>query len=179
MLATQRMGVFPVHLWKEGMRAGRGLFFLLFLSSMIACGVWTPQEKSREDRLRDDLRSFHWALMGQDVPIAVRYVPADERDAWEDAFTCIFQRLRLLDYRVSLMKFRNESNEATVRVRWTSHPPDSLVAKELQWNEEWSFDRTKQRWSLQPGPDALKGQPEDCLPEIPEREAPDEGASSD
>ena len=77
------------------------------------------------------------------------------------------------------MKFRNESNEATIRVRWTSHPPDSLVVKEMQWSEEWSFDRTKQRWSLLPGADALKGLPEECLPEITESEAPDEAKSPD
>jgi hypothetical protein len=146
---------------------------------MIACGTWTPMKTSREDHLRDDLRSFHWALMGRDAPVAIRYVQADERDAWEDAFSCIFQQLRLLDYRVSLVKFRNDSNEATVRVRWTSHPPDSLVVKEMQWSEEWSFDTMKERWSLLPGPDALKGLPENCSPDIPGGEAPDEEKASD
>ncbi len=155
-------------------RVGRGLVFLLFLSSMIACSGWSPKKQNREDRLRPDLRSFHWALLGQDVPVALRYVQVDERDAWDESFTCLFKQLRLLDYRVTLVKFGEESSEATVRVRWTGHPLDSLVVKEILWKEEWSFNRKKQRWSLLPAPDALKGLPEDCLPAVPENEESDE-----
>jgi hypothetical protein len=115
-------------------------------------------------------------MIGQDVPIALRYVPSDDREAWDEAFTCLFKQLRLLDYRVSLVKFEDESNKASVRVRWTGNPPDSLVVKEMIWKEEWLFDPVRQRWALLPGPDALKGLPEDCLPEIPEpeSEAPDD-----
>jgi hypothetical protein len=179
MLATQQMGVFPVNPRKERKRAGHGLFFLLFLSTLIACTIPNPKEKNREDTLKRHVRAFHWALIGQDVPIALRYVPADDREAWDDAFNCLFEHLRLLDYRVSLVKFYEESNKASVRVRWTAHRPDSLVVKDLRWKEEWSFDLKKQRWSLLPGPDALKGLPEDCLPAVPESEAPDEDESAD
>jgi hypothetical protein len=175
------MGIFSVGPCRRRGRAVRGLFFLLllFLSSMIACGVFTPKKTHREDILKRDVRSFHWAMMGQDVPVALRYVEADDREAWDDAFTRLFEQLRLLDYRVSLVKFAEESSEATVRVRWTAHPPDSLVVKEMRWKEEWVFDLKKQRWSLQPGPDALKGLPEDCLPALPENESPDEDKSAE
>ena len=164
---------------KEKKRAVQGLFFLLFLSTLIACTIPNPKEKNREDTLKRHVRAFHWALKGQDVPIALRYVPSDDREAWDDAFNCLFKQLRLLDYRVSLVKFYEESNKASVRVRWTGHQPDSLVVKEMLWKEEWSFDIKKQRWSLLPGPDALKGLPEDCIPAVPESETPDEDESSD
>ena len=159
----------------------QGLFFLLALSTLIACTIPSPKEKNREDTLKRHVRAFHWAMIGQDVPLALRYVPSDDREAWDDAFTCLFEQLRLLDYRVTLVKFEDESNKASVRVRWTVHPPDSLVVKEMRWKEEWSFNIAKQRWSFQPGPDALLGLPEDCAPEIPEpqKEAPEEGESAD
>jgi hypothetical protein len=146
------------------------LYFVLFFSTLIACSIQSPKKQNREDRLRENLRSFHWALIGQDVPNALRFAPPDERDAWDEAFSCIFKRLRLLDYRVELIDFGEENEEATVRVRWTSHPLDSLVVDETLWKEEWSFNRKKQRWSLQPAPGKLKGFPEDCLPEPPESE---------
>jgi hypothetical protein len=82
-------------------------------------------------------------------------------------------------YRKLLVKFYDESNEADVNVRWTGHPPDSLVVEEMLWKEKWSFDPKKQRWTILPGPGALKGLPEDCVPDIPEREEPDEGESPD
>ncbi|MGW8321577.1 MAG: hypothetical protein ACWGSD_08510 [Thermodesulfobacteriota bacterium] len=179
MLATQQMGVLFVHLGQARRRAGHGLFFLLCLSALIGCNLPSAREKSREDIMRRDVRSFHWALIGQDVPLALRHVPSDERDAWEDAFTCLFKQLRLLDYRVELVKFAEKSNEATVRVRWEGNELDSLVVKKMLWNEQWSFDSDKQRWSLLPGPDALKGLPEDCSPEIPGKEAPDEDESAE
>jgi hypothetical protein len=130
----------------------------------------SPRKQNREDRLRENLRSFHWALIGQDVPNALRFVSTDERDAWDEAFYCILKRLRMLDYRVELIDFREENKEATVRVRVTSHRLDSLVADETLWKEEWSFNPVKQRWSLLSDPGKLKGFPEDCMPEPPESE---------
>jgi hypothetical protein len=171
MPATQQMGVRPVHPWKGRRRAAQGLFVLLVLSTLIACTMQSPKKTNREDTLRQHVRLFHWAIIGQDVLIALRYVPSDDREAWEDTFTCLFERLRLLDYRVSLVKFDDDSNKASVRVRWTGHPPDSLVVKEMVWEEEWSFDPKKQRWLLLPSPGELKGLPESCLP----REPLDEG----
>ena len=163
----RRMSVF------EG-RGGRGsrqaLWFLLLLSSLVACSVWSPMEQHREDRLRRDLRGFHWALIGQDTPVALRYVPADERDPWDDSFACLFKRFRFMDYRVELVKMGEESSEASVRVRWSVHAKDSLVVEKFMWKEEWSFNVKKQRWSLSQTPGALKGLPEDCLPEIPDKE---------
>ena len=146
------------------------LFFVLFISSLIACTMPSPRKQNREDRLRENLRSFHWALIGQDVANALRFAPPDERDAWDEAFYCIFKRLRLLDYRVELIDFRKENKEATVRVRWTSHPLDSLVVDETLWKEEWSFNPMKQRWTVLPDAGKLKGFPEDCLPDPPEGE---------
>jgi len=143
------------------------LYFLLFLSSLVACSLQSPRKQGREDRLRENLRSFHWALIGQDVPNALRFVPTDERDAWDEAFSCVFKRSRLLDYRVELIDFTEENKEATVRVRWTSHPLDSLVVDETLWKEEWSYNGKKQRWSLRPNPGKLNGFPEDCLPDPP------------
>ena len=162
-------------------RAVQGLFFLLVLSTLVACTIPHPKEKNREDTLKRHVRAFHWAMIAQDVPLALRYVPSDDREAWDAAITCLFKELRLLDYRVSLVKFYEESNKASVKVRWTGHPPDSLVVKEMIWKEEWSFNMANQRWSIQPGPDALKGLPEDCVPEIlePEERGPDEGESAD
>lgn len=148
-------------------RSGHRLVFLLFLSCLISCSVQSPRKQNREDRLREDLRHFHWALLGQDTPSALRYVPADERDTWDESFSCIFENLRLLEYRVELMKFGEGAMEASVRVRWTAHPLDSLVVKEILWQEEWTFNRKKQRWSLLPSPGDLKGLPEDCLPDEP------------
>jgi hypothetical protein len=179
MSATRQRGVLFVHLGQAMRRAGHGLFLLLFLPTLIACNLPSARKNSREDIMRRDVRSFHWALIAQDVPVALRHVQSDERDSWEDAFTCLFKQLRLLDYRVELVKFAEKSNEATVRVRWEGHALDSLVVKKMLWNEEWSFDSDKQRWSLLPGPDALKGLPEDCLPELPEKEAPDEDESAE
>jgi hypothetical protein len=118
-------------------------------------------------------------MIGQDVLDALRYVPSDEREAWEGAFTCLFERLRLLDYRVSFVKFDDDSKKASVRVRWTGHPPDSLVVKEMLWEEEWTFDPKKQRWSLLPGPGSLEGLPEDCLPELPEQDGSEESSKSE
>ena len=57
-------------------------------SHLIACTMLSPKEKNREDTLREQVRSFHWAMIGQDVPIALRYVPSDDREAWDEAFTC-------------------------------------------------------------------------------------------
>ena len=168
-----------MYLCRGRRRATQGLFFLLVLSTLTACTLPNPKEKNREDTLREHLRKFHWAIIGQDVPVALRYVPSDDRDAWDDAFTCLFKQLRLLDYRVTLVKFDDRSNKASVQVRWTVHPPDSLVVTEMRWKEEWSFDPLKQRWSFQPGPDALMGLPEDCVLEVPERETPDEEESVD
>jgi len=160
-------------------RAVQGLFFLLILSALGACTIPHPKEKNREDTLKRHVRAFHWAMIAQDVPVALRHVPSDDREAWDDAFTCLFKQIRLLDYRVSLVKFYEESNKASVRVRWTGHPPDSLVVKEMIWKEEWSFNIANQRWSIQPGPDALKGLPEDCVPAVSEPEAPEEDESAD
>jgi len=168
-----------VYLGKARGRTGRGLFFLLFLSTLIGCSVFSPKKTNREDILKRNVRGFHWALISQDVPVALQSVQSDERDAWEDAFTCLFEQLRLLDFRVSLVKFADELNKATVQVRWEDHALNSLVVKKMLWKEEWSFDFDKQRWSLVPGPDALKGLPEDCLPDIPEKEAPDEDESAE
>ena len=134
----------------------------------------SPRTKNREALLRDDLRSFHWALIGQDVPSALRYVPADEREPWDEAFVCLFKRLRLLDYRVELVKFAEKSREASVRVRLTGHRLDSLVVREMPWQEEWSFNKKKHRWSLQPIPQALKGLPQGCAPKVPGRKDPAE-----
>ena len=154
-------------------RAGHRLVLLFLLSFLISCSVQSPRKQGREDRLREDLRSFHWALVGQDIPSALRYVPADERDAWDESFSCVFEQLRLLEYRVELMKFRKEAQEASVRVRWTGHALNSLVVREILWQEQWAFSRKKQRWSLLPSPGALKGLPEDCLPDEPlEKETP-------
>lgn len=179
MHATQQMGVLPVNDRRGRRRAAQGLFFLLVLSTLIACTIPNPKEKNREETLREHVRSFHWAMIGEDVPVALRYVQSDDREAWEDAFSCLFEKIRLLDYRVSLVKFDDNSNKATVQVRWTGNPPDSLVVKEIRWKEKWSFDPMKQRWAFQPGPDALKGMPEDCIPDVPERRTPDEDESTD
>lgn len=161
-------------------RLGRRLVFVLLLSCMLACGtVQSPRKQNREDRLRENLRSFHWALIAKDVPNALRFVPADERDAWEEAFSCIFEKRRWLDYRVELMDFGEENREAQVRVRWTSHPLDSLAVTESLWKESWTFNRNKQRWSLEAGPSSLEGLPEDCMPDLPEREGADESPLSD
>ena len=73
-------------------RAAQGLFFLLVLSTLTACTIPHPKEKNREDTLREHVRSFHWAMIGQDVPVALQYVPSDDREAWEDAFTCLFKK---------------------------------------------------------------------------------------
>ena len=167
-----------MYLGKARRRAGQGLFFLLFLATLIGCSVFAPKKTNREDILKRNVRSFHWALIGQDVPLALQSVQTDERDAWEDTFTCLFEQLRLLEFRVSLVKFAEESNKATVRVRWEGHLLDSLVVKKMLWNEEWLFDQKKQRWSLQPGPDALKGLPEGCIQEVPEGESPEEKESA-
>jgi hypothetical protein len=173
------MGIASGYLCRGGRRAVYGLFFFLVMSTLIACTLPSPKEKNREDTLKRHVRAFHWAMIGQDAPIALRYVPSDDREAWDDAFACLFEQLRLLDYRVSLVKFDEDSKKASVRVRWTAHPPDSLVIKEMRWKEEWSFNIKKQRWSFQSGPDALTGLPEECLPAISEREAPDEDESVD
>ena len=153
-------------------RAGYGICLLLILFSLVACSFSSPRTQNREDLLRRDLRSFHWALIGQDVPTALRYVPAEERDRWDPVFACLFKRLRLLDYRVELVKFAEKSNEASVRVRWSGHRPDSLVVREMPWQEEWSFDKQKKRWLLFPVPDALKGPQGACIPKVPETEEP-------
>ena len=146
---------------------GWALFAVLIISSLIACSMQSPKKQGREDRLRDNLRSFHWALIAGDVPNALRFVPRDERDAWDEAFSCVFEGFRLLDYRVELIDFGEENKEATVRVRWTSHPLDSLVVDETLWKEDWSYNQNKQRWSLVPDPRKLKGFPEECLPDHP------------
>ncbi len=140
-----------------------GLIFVLCLLSLMACSIQSPRKQNREDRLREDLRAFHWALIGQDIPPALRYVPSGERDAWDETFACVFKRVRLLDYRVELIDFGEKSKEATVRVRWTSHFLNSLVTEESLWKEEWSFDPDKERWSLLSAPADLKGLPENCL----------------
>ncbi len=152
-------------------RFEHGLCLLLSLAFLAACSVSSPRTQSREDLLRSDLRSFHWAVIGQDAPVALRYVPTDERDAWDEAFACLFEHLRLLDYRVERVKFAEKSSEASVRVRWTGHRPDSLVVREMPWQEEWAFDGKKKRWLLLPAPDALKGLPEACVPKVGEPEA--------
>ena len=179
MPATRQMGVLPMHLGKARRRAGHVLFFLLVVSTLNSCTMPSPKEKNREDTLKEHVRAFHWAVIGRDVPLALRYVPSDDREAWDEAFACLFGQLRLLDYRVSLVKFSEESNKASVTVRWTGHPQDSLVVKEMLWKEEWSFNIANQRWSFQPGPDALKGLPEDCVPAVSERETPDEEETAD
>lgn len=159
----------------EGRGTGRARhgFCFLVVCTLMACSVWSPIEKHREDSLRRDLRGFHWAMIGQDVPVALRYVPAEERDSWDDSFTCLFERFRLMDYRVELVKLGEDESEATVRVRWSGHAKDSLVVCKIMWKEAWSFEAKKQRWSLSPGPDALKGLPEECLPEISQKEDPE------
>ncbi len=162
-----------MHRGRGRSRACKGILFFLCLSCLCACSLTTPKKQNREQILKRDVRSFHWALISQDAPVALRYVPADDRDPWDDSFACLFEQIRLLDYRVEHVKFGKESIEATVRVRWTGHPLDSLVVKEMRWREEWSFSRTKQRWSLLSAPDAIKGLPEDCLPEVTESEASD------
>jgi hypothetical protein len=141
--------------------------------------VQSPRKQNREDRLRENLRSFHWALIGKDVPNALRFVQADERDAWDEAFSCIFEKRRWLDYRVELMDFGEENKDAEVRVRWTSHPLDSLVVDESLWKEAWTFNRNMQRWYLDPGPGSIKGLPEDCVPDLPEGEETEESSPSD
>ncbi len=168
MSATKQMGVLPVYNGRGRRRAFQGFLLVLVLSSLISCSLASPKKQNREQHLRRDVRSFHWALISRDAPVALRHVPADDRDPWDESFACLFEQLRLLDYRVELVKFREDSSEATVRVRWTGHRPDSLVVQEMLWKEEWSFDRKKQRWSLMSSPDALKGLPEDCLPEVTE-----------
>ena len=155
---------------RRGGRPGQGLLSILILSSLVACSVPSPKKQHREDSLREDLRSFHWALVGQEPAGALRYVPSDQRDLWEASFACILKQLRLLEYRVEHMRFGEGANESTVRVRWTVHPLDSLVVEEVLWKEEWSFDRGKQRWSLVPAPDAIQGLPEGCVPEVAESE---------
>lgn len=152
------------------------LLLVLCLSFVIACSVQSPKKQSREDRLRDDLRAFHWALIGQDIPSALRYVPSGERDSWDETFACLFKRVRLLDYRVELIDFGEKSKEATVRVRWTGHALNSLVTEETLWKEEWSFDPDKERWSLLSEPADLKGLPGACRPGGPEREGSAEPA---
>jgi hypothetical protein len=153
---------------------------VLPLSCLLACGLLqTPREQNREDRLRENLRSFHWALIAQDVPNALRFVPADERDAWDKAFSCIFEKRRWLDYRVELTDFGEQNRDATVRVRWTSHSLDSLVVKETVWKEEWEFNRNMQRWYLLPGPGSLQGLPEDCLPDLPEQDGSEDSSKSE
>lgn len=169
----------PVNDRRVRRRAAQGLFFLLVLSTLISCAIPHAKEKNREDALREHVRRFHWAMIGQDVPVALQYVPSDDREAWEDAFTCLFKQIRLLDYRVSLVEFDDRSKTASVQVRWTGNPPDSLVAKETGWKEEWSFDPMKERWTFRSGPEALKGLPEDCVPEVPDRETSDEDESAD
>jgi hypothetical protein len=136
----------------------------------MACSVPSPKKQNREDLLRRDVRHFHWALIGQDVPVALRHVSPDERDPWDESFACLFKQLRLLDYRVELVKFGETSSKATVRVRWTGHSLDSLVVQEMLWKEEWSFDQERQRWSLLPAPEAIQGLPQECLPDVPEKE---------
>ncbi len=163
----RRMSLFE---GREGSRIARELLILLFFSSLMSCSVWSPMERHREDRLRMDLRSFHWALIGQDVPVALQYVPTHARNAWDDSFTCLFEGFRFTDYRVELVKLGSELSEATVRVRCSLHPKDSLVVKEWMWTELWSFNATKQRWSLSDVPDALKGLPAACIPDLPEKE---------
>ena len=161
----------------EGGNRGRSaprLVLLLLLSLLISCSTWSPKKKSREDRLREDLRSFHWALIAEDAPNALRYVPSDERDTWDESFSCLFRRLRLLDFRVELTKFGEGAKEASVRVRWTGHSPNSLVVEEIVWKEEWTFNSKKDRWSLLPSPGELKGLPEECLPLEPPDEGPPE-----
>jgi hypothetical protein len=141
----------------------RGLFLVLCLSTLMACTMTSPRKQNREDRLRDDLRAFHWALIGQEISLALRFVPSGERDAWDETLVCAFKRVRLLDYLVELIDFRDENKEATVRVRWTGHRLNSLATEETLWKEEWSFDPLKQRWSLLSAPGDLKGLSEACL----------------
>jgi hypothetical protein len=163
------MGVFPVSEGKGRRRAWHGVFFLLLFLSLTACSLGSPKSRNREELLRRDVRSFHWALLRQDAPVALRYVPAHERDPWDTSFTCLFQRFRLLDYRVEFVKFREKSSQASGRVRWTAHPPDSLVVREMLWKEQWTFDTERQRWSLVSSPEAIEGLPAECLPSLPEK----------
>jgi hypothetical protein len=146
---------------------------------MISCSTYSPGKKNREEVLRRDVRSFHWAVISRDAPVALRHVPAEDRDPWDDSFACLFQRLRLVDYKVEHVKYGEDSSEATVRVRWTGHALDSLVVEEMLWKEQWSFNRKKQRWSLVSDPDAIRGLPEDCLPKGIETKALEEWEAAD
>ena len=78
-----------------------------------------------------------------------------------------------------LTDFGEKNRDATVRVRWTSHPLGSLVVKETSWKEEWEFNRNMQRWYLLPGPGSLEGLPEDCLPDLGEQDGSEESSKSD
>ncbi len=160
------MGVLPVHEGRGRRRALDGLLFLLCLLFLFACSLPSSKKQSREEILRRDVRSFHWALIRQDAPVALRFVPGDDRDPWDESFACLFRQLRLLEYRVEHVRFGEDSNEASVRVRWTVHPPDSLVVKEVSWREEWAFQSKKRRWSITSSRDAIKGLPTDCLPKV-------------
>jgi hypothetical protein len=161
--------VLPVNPGTGIWRIGHGLCVSVLLFSLVACGALSPKKQSREEMLRDNLRGFHWALISQDAPGVLRYVPSDERDRWDEVFACLFRQLRLLDYRIELVKFAEESREASVRVRWTGHPFDSLVVREMPWKEKWAFDRKKQRWLLSAGvPEALQGLPKPCIHKEPE-----------
>lgn len=114
--------------------------------------------------LRNDLRGFHWALVGQDTHVALRYVRSEERDSWDTFLSCLLKEFRLVDFRLERITFREDSEEAAVRVLWTGHLMHSLVVRDIVWREEWVFDSGKQKWFLQPTGEAIDGLPEKCRP---------------
>lgn len=123
--------------------------------------------------MKSDLRNFHWTLVGQDIYKALEYVPADQREAWDRFLTCLLGELRLVDFVAETITFRNDSVEASVRVRWMGHPMNSLVVRELLWRERWVFDPDKQQWFFMPTGDRIEGLPERCHPPQVEKQEAD------
>jgi hypothetical protein len=147
------------------------LLSLVFLLAA-ACSFWSPKEEQREDLLRRDLRSFHWALVGQDTYKALAYVPADRKKDWDKFLTCLLGELRLVDFVAETVAFKRDSNEATVRVRWAGHAMNSLVVREFLWREKWVFEPDRQRWFLQPAGGPIEGLPKNCrIPSLEQSEA--------
>ena len=126
------------------------------LSGCSGFSRYTP----RREHLQETMKRFHLALFVQDTRSLVRSLPLEDRPLWAEAFSCFFDRYRVVDYEIQQIKTGSRVEEARAVVWMSIHPIKSMTVRETVWVQEWILE--DKRWVLFPDSESTQAFLGDC-----------------